>query len=124
MAAKRVARRRGMTKRTARVKRRGTVKGTARARAGRRWVRRVQETSNAMDLPRGIFTRAPRAIALGLKRAVARSQRTKGRTPYQSAMSMLSYHVNRSGRSLSRADRARFDAAKRELRRAYGRSAA
>lgn len=96
--------------------------GRARADA-RRWVRRVQQTSNAMDLPRGIFTRGPRAIAQGLKRAVARSRRTKGRSNFQSAMSMLSYHVNRSGRSLSRADRARFDAAKRELRRAFGRPA-
>ena len=77
-----------------------------------------------MDLPRGIFTRSPRAIAQGLKRAVKRSRRTKGRSEYQSAMSMLTYHVNRSGRSLSRADRARFGAAKRELREAFGRPAA
>ena len=90
----------------------------------RRWVRRVQETSNAMDLPRGIFTRKPRAIALGLKRAVTRSTRTKARTDFQSAMSMRTYHVNRSGRSLSRTDRARFEAAKRELRRVFGRPAA
>ena len=94
-----------------------------RARRGRRWVRKVQETSNAMGLPRGIFTRRPHAIALGLKRAVAKSRRRKGRTEYQSAMSMLTYHVNRSGRSLSRADRARFDKAKRELRKAFGRAA-
>jgi hypothetical protein len=99
------------------------AKGT-RARRGRRWIRKVQDTSNAMDLPPGIFTRRPRAIAVGLKRAVARSDRWKARTEYQSAMSMLTYHVNRSGRSLSRADRARFDAAKRELRKVYGRPAA
>ena len=74
-----------------------------------------------MDLPQGIFTRGPRAIAQGLKRAAMRSRRKKARTAFQSAMSMLTYHVNRSGRSLSRADRARFDAAKRELRRAFGR---
>ena len=77
-----------------------------------------------MDLPPGIFTRRPRGIALGLKRAVARSDRKKARTDFQSAMSMLTYHVNRSGRTLSRADRARFHAAKRELRKAFGRPAA
>ena len=90
---------------------------------GQRWVRRVQETSNAMDLPRGIFTRSPRAIAQALKRAATSSGRTKGRTKFQSAMSMLNYHLNRGGRGLSHADRARLQAAKRELRKAFGRPA-
>ena len=89
----------------------------------RRWVRRVQRTSDALDLPPGIFNRSPRAMALGLKRSAMKSRRRKSRTPFQSAMSMLTYHVNRSGRALSRADRARFAAAKRELRRAFGRPA-
>src|SRR5262245_49109664 len=96
---------------------------STQARRGRRWVRKVQETSNAMDLPRGIFTRRPHAIALGLKRAVARSHRRKATSEYQSAMSMLTYHVNRSGRSLSRTDRARFDKPKRELQKVFGRAA-
>jgi hypothetical protein len=93
------------------------------AQATRRWVRRVQETSNAMDLKPGIFTRSPRGIAAGLKQAVMQSHRTKGRSKFQSAMSMLNLHVNRSGRNLRRADRARLEAAKRELRRAFGREA-
>jgi uncharacterized protein DUF3175 len=93
------------------------------AQATRRWVQHVQETSNAMDLPPGIFTRSPRGIAAGLKRAVTRSRRTKGRSKFQSAMSMLNLHVNRSGRKLRRADRARLEAAKRELRRVFGREA-
>jgi Protein of unknown function (DUF3175) len=100
-----------------------TRKRASRSGAGRRWIRRVQETSDALDLPRGIFTRGPRAMALGLKRSAMRSQRRKARTAFQSAMSMLTYHVNRSGRALSGADRARFDAAKRELRNAFGRPA-
>jgi hypothetical protein len=91
-----------------------------RAGGDRRWVRKVQETSNAMDLPHRIFTRSPRAIAQGLKRAVTRSRRTKGRTKFQSAMSMLNYHINRGGRGLTRADRARLQAAKRELRSQFG----
>ena len=93
------------------------------ARSSKRWVRHVQETSNAMDLPRGIFTRSARGIATGLKRSVSRSSRTKGRSKFQSAMSMLNLHLNRSGRNLSRADRARLEAAKDELRRAFGRPA-
>ena len=93
------------------------------SRARRRWVRHVQETSDAMDLPPGIFTRSPRGIAAGLKRAVTKSNRTKGRSRFQSAMSMLNLHVNRSGRKLARADRTRLEAAKAELRRAFGRGA-
>lgn len=88
------------------------------------WVRRVQETSDAMDLPRGIFKRSPRAIATGLKRSVERSRRTKGRTKFQSAMSMLNLYVNRAGRSLGAAERRRLDAAKQELRKVFRRAPA
>jgi Protein of unknown function (DUF3175)/Family of unknown function (DUF6496) len=76
-----------------------------------------------MDLPRGIFTRSPRGIAQGLKRAVLRSRRTKARTKLQAAMSMLNYHINRGGRGLSGPDRARLQAAKRELRKLFDRPA-
>lgn len=88
--------------------------------ARRTWVRKVQETSNAMDLPRGIFKRVPDAIARGLKRSVERSRRTKG-TKFQSAMCMLNLYVNRAGRSLTASDRRRLDRAKSELRKAFGR---
>ena len=89
----------------------------------KRWVRHVQETSNAMDLPRGIFKRSPRAVATGLKRSVERSRRTKGRTKFQSAMSMLNLYANRAGRSLGAADRRRLEAAKHEVRKVFGRAA-
>lgn len=95
-----------------------------RERSGRSWVRKVAETSNAMDLQRGIFKRSPHGIARGLKAAVERSRRTKGRTKYQSAMSMLNLYVNRAGRSLPSADRRRLEAAKRELRKVFGKRAA
>ncbi|SRR2546425_4373527 len=84
------------------------------------WVQRVRETSDAMDLPPGIFKRSPEAIARGLKRSVLRSRRTKG-TKFQSAMSMLNLFINRTGRSLARQDRKRLEAAKDELRRVFGR---
>lgn len=84
-------------------------------------MRRVAETSNAMDLPRGVFTRSPRAIARGLKGAVARSTRTRG-TKFQSAMSMLNLYLNRAGRRLSSRDRGRLEAAKVALRKLYGRA--
>jgi len=74
-----------------------------------------------MDLPPGIFKRAPREIARGLKRSVDRSRRTKG-TKFQSAMSMLNLYINRAGRGLPRAERARLEAAKGELRALFGRA--
>src|SRR5919198_4300032 len=88
---------------------------------GKRWVRHVAETSNAMDLPPGIFKRAPKAIASGLKQSVLRSRRTKG-NKFQSAMSMLNLYINRTGRNLGRKDRQRLGAAKAELRRLFGRA--
>ena len=90
----------------------------------KRWVRRVQETSNAMDLPRGIVKRPPHAIATGLKRSVERSRRTKGRTKFQSAMSMLNLYVNRAGRGLGATERRRLEAAKKELRKVFSRAPA
>jgi hypothetical protein len=84
------------------------------------WVRRVQETSNAMDLPPGIFKRSPSGIARGLEQSVLRSRRTKG-TKFQSAMSMLNLYINRTGRKLSGKDRKRLEAAKDELRKLFGR---
>jgi hypothetical protein len=92
--------------------------GRKAARKGS-WVRRVAETSNAMGLPEGIFKRSPPEIARGLKRSALRSRRTKG-TKFQSAMSMLNLYINRSGRALSKADRSRLEAAKDELRKAFG----
>jgi hypothetical protein len=84
------------------------------------WVRHVQETSNAMDIPAGLFSRSPRQIALGLRRAVISSRRTKG-TKFQSAMSMLNWFINRGGRGLSGARRHRLESAKTELRRVFRR---
>lgn len=89
------------------------------AKRRRSWVRRVRETSDAMDLPAGIFTRSAEGIARGLKASVTRSRRTKG-TKFQSAMSMLNLYINRAGRSLSRADRRRLESAKGALRRVFG----
>jgi uncharacterized protein DUF3175 len=99
------------------------VKRTSRkrtAKAPRRWVRHVQETSDAMDLPAGLFKKSPGEIARGLKRSVLRSRRTKG-TKFQSAMSMLNLYINRTGKNLGATDRKRLEAAKQELRKAFDR---
>jgi len=78
-------------------------------------------TSDALDLERGVFTRAsPRAIARSLKRSAERSGRRKA-APFRSAMSMLVFYQNRAGRALSSAQREKLDRAKDELRALFGR---
>jgi len=81
----------------------------------------VTETSNALDLEAGVFTRRdPRQIARSLKRSAERSRRRKA-DPFRSAMSMLTFYLNRAGKRLPEAQRARLEAAKDELRDLFGR---
>jgi len=80
------------------------------------------QTSDALDLESGVFTkRSPRAIALSLKRSAEASKRRKSE-PYRSAMSMLSFHINRAGKSLSPERRRILNEAKQQLREIFGRS--
>jgi Protein of unknown function (DUF3175) len=98
-------------------------RSTAEARKANphRWSARVMKTSNALDLEPGVFTRrSPRAIAASLKKSALASQRRKAE-PYQSAMSMLNFHINRSGRGLAPERRRILERAKVELRRLFGR---
>lgn len=95
--------------------------GKRKAAGGERWVARVMASSNALDLPEGIFTwRSARRIAAALKKAAESSRRRKG-TPYQSAMSMLTFEINRAGRALTPTRRATLEKAKDELRRLFDR---
>jgi Protein of unknown function (DUF3175) len=87
----------------------------------KRWSQRVTETSDALTLDEGVFTRDPRAIARSLKRSAERSKRRKS-SPYRSAMSMLTFYANRAGRTLPAARKRKIDRAKEELRRLYGKS--
>ena len=80
------------------------------------------QRSDALDLEPGVFTKAsPRAIALSLKRSAESSRRRKSE-PFRSAMSMLSFHINRGGRNLAPERRRVLDQAKQELRAVFGRS--
>ncbi len=89
--------------------------------ARERWSKHVTETSNALDLESGVFSKNdPRAIARSLKRSAEQSKRRKG-DPFRSAMSMLTFYVNRAGKQLSAADHKRLEKAKDELRDLYGR---
>lgn len=78
------------------------------------------EHSNALDLEPSVFTlEDPRAIARSLKRSAEQSHRRKA-TPYRSAMSMLSFYINRAGRHLTKVQRTRLERAKDELRALFG----
>jgi Protein of unknown function (DUF3175) len=89
-------------------------------RQRKRWSQQVTKHSNALDLEAGVFTqRDPRKIARSLKRSAERSRRRKS-DPYRSAMSMLTFYVNRAGKQLSKTQRAKLEAAKEELRDLYG----
>jgi len=86
-----------------------------------RWSRRVMETSDALDLEKGVFSqRSPMQIALSLKRSAERSRRRKAE-PFQSAMSMLNFYVNRAGKKLSADRRRTLNRAKEELRKVFNR---
>jgi hypothetical protein len=81
----------------------------------------VTRESDALDLKKGVFSkRSPKAIALSLKRSAERSRRRKS-DPYRSAMSMLTFYINRAGDTLSAAQRKRLEAAKDELRSLFKR---
>jgi len=87
------------------------------------WSTNVTRHSNALDLEPQVFTlRNAREIASSLKRSSERSKRRKG-TPYQSAVSMLNFYINRAGRNLPKQRRVVLERAKKELRKAFGRTA-
>lgn len=81
-----------------------------------RWSQQVTERSHALDLEPCVFRLDdPRRIARSLKRSAEQSNRRKAE-PFRSAMSMLTFYINRAGRQLSKRQRARLEAAKDELR--------
>ena len=89
-------------------------------RAARRWSQRVSKESDALDLEPGVFAlTSPREIALSLQRSAERSDRRKA-GPFGSAMSMLTFYINRAGKGLPKAQKDRLMRAKDELRKLYG----
>jgi len=90
--------------------------------SARRWSQEVTRHSDALDLERDVFKqRDPKRIARSLKRSAERSARRKS-SPFRSAMSMLTFYINRAGRTLPKTQRTRLERAKVELKRAFGRA--
>lgn len=87
----------------------------------RRWSAEVTEHSDALDLQQDVFKGAPKQIARSLKRSAEHSRRRKS-SPYRSAMSMLTFYINRAGTNLSASRRRTLEAAKGELRALFDRA--
>jgi hypothetical protein len=86
-----------------------------------RWSQKVTESSDALDLEPGVFTLDdPGQIARSLMNSAEHSKRRKA-SPFRSAMSMLTFYINRAGSKLSATQRERLEMAKDELRELYGR---
>jgi hypothetical protein len=86
----------------------------------KKWSGKVTRSSNALDLEDSVFKkRSAHDIALSLKRSAERSRRRKS-APLRSAMSMLTFYINRAGKDLSAGRKRTLEAAKGELRRLFG----
>lgn len=87
-----------------------------------RWSQRVTRESDALDLQHGVFTQtSAKKIAASLKRSAERSSRRKTNA-YRSALSMLTFYINRAGKNLPATQRSRLERAKTELKRQFGRN--
>jgi hypothetical protein len=93
----------------------------AKPGSGRKWSAKVTRESDALDLKQGVFEKdSPHAIAASLKRSAEHSKRRKA-GPFQSAMSMLNFYINRAGKALPASRKRTLEKAKTELRREFGR---
>jgi hypothetical protein len=96
-------------------------KAAGKKKSGKRWSAKVTRRSDALDLEEKVFTRQLREIARSLKRSAEPSRRRKS-SPYRSAMSMLTFYINRGGKNLTVTKRRKLEAAKDELRDLFKRS--
>jgi hypothetical protein len=97
------------------------AKKPAKKASPKRWSQRVTRESDALDLRRGVFTLTdPKKIAASLKRSAEHSSRRKAGA-YRSALSMLTFYINRAGKTLPKTQRDRLQRAKTELKRQFGR---
>jgi hypothetical protein len=91
------------------------------AKKKEKWSAEVTEHSDALDLEEHIFEQKdPKKIAASLKRSAEKSERKKAE-PFQSAMSMLTFYINRAGKNLPARQKKVLEEAKDELRAAFGR---
>lgn len=92
---------------------------TKKKTAVKKWSGEVTENSDAMDLDKDIFeSKDPSKIAVSLKHSAEKSHRRKS-SPYRSAMSMLTFYINRAGKNLEASQKKVLEDAKDELRKLF-----
>lgn len=85
------------------------------------WSKDVTEHSNALDLEKGVFSQKdPKKIAQSLGQSALDSKRRKAK-PFQSAMSMLNFYINRAGKNLPAGRKKILEKTKPELRKIFNR---
>jgi hypothetical protein len=90
--------------------------------AKRRWSGDVTAHSDALDLEPKVFEKKSAGqIAKSLKRSAESSDRRKS-SPFRSAMSMLTFYMNRAGRNLPAERKHILEEAKGKLRALFGRT--
>lgn len=98
-----------------------TDKAATKKAAPKRWSQRVTRESDALDLKGGVFKQtSAKKIAASMKRSAEHSSRRKSGA-YRSALSMLTFYINRAGKNLPKTQRDRLERAKGELKRQFGR---
>jgi Protein of unknown function (DUF3175) len=118
------SRRTAARKTAARAARKTANKGTShkatKKTSRRRWSQRVTRESDALDLERGVFKQtSAKKIAASLKRSAERSSRRKSGA-YRSALSMLTFYINRAGKNLAKTQLTRLQRSKLELKHQFG----
>ncbi|HEY0909394.1 MAG TPA: DUF3175 domain-containing protein [Bradyrhizobium sp.] len=104
------------------ARRKSAATKSAATKKPSRWSQRVTKQSDALDLKRGVFTLTdPKKIAASLKRSAEHSSRRKAGA-YRSALSMLTFYINRAGSTLPKTQRDRLQRAKTELKHQFGRA--
>ena len=118
--ARKVTARKSTAKKSARKAGSARRKSATKKTSSERWSQRVTEQSDALDLEQGVFTLTdPKKIAASLKRSAEHSSRRKAGA-YRSALSMLTFYINRAGKGLPKTQRDRLERAKGELKRLFG----
>ena len=108
------------------AKKASTKKSAAKSTAKKpahKWSKKVNETSDAMDLEKGIFkSKSAKKIAASIKHSAEITKRSKAKSPFQAAMAMLNFYGNRAGKNLPAAQKQTLAKAKTELRKDFRRA--
>jgi hypothetical protein len=94
----------------------------AKRKSPKKWSGKVTRESHALALDEGVFTwDDPSKIARSLKHSAETSHERKS-DPYRSALSMLTFYINRAGKNLPASRKKVLTSAKAELKKQFGKN--